>query len=209
MKTSIGTASLDMLQNSLLFAAEKITAACLRLDPGTRARLQELNGKCIAFHLRDNIPYYPDGILIFVLPTISGIELTADRQRAADASIGLYAKDLLPLLQRADVPENILIEGDHELLLKILEILKQMDLDWEQAMAPLTGEVLAHQIGNRMRDTEKWFSQSVREAKRLADEYLDEELPVARKSAQFKPFFDGMEKIKAAGNSWREGWMKK
>lgn len=209
MNTSLGNTSLDILQNGLLYLAEKLTAACLRLDPGTRTRLQELNGKCIAFVLRDQIPWYPGGITIFVLPTLTGIELSANKACVADASIALYAKDLRPLLQRADVPEHLLIEGDHELLLKILEIVKQIDLDWEQAIAPVTGDVFAHQIGTRVRETEKWLAQSIREARRLAREYLDEELPVAKQSAPLKPVFDGMEKIKAAGNSLRDGWMKK
>lgn len=209
MKNMLGTGSLEMIQNSLLYVAEKITAACLHLDPGTRARLQELNGKCIAFIIRDQIPYYPDGIIISVLPTPVGIELSASKAPIADASIALYAKDLLPLLQDATVPEHLLVEGDHELLLKILEIVKQIDLDWEQAIAPVTGDVLAHQIGTRVRDTEKWLSQSFQEARRLASEYMDEELPIAKQSPSFKPFFEGVEKIKAVGNSLRDGWIKK
>lgn len=209
MKNTLGTSSLEIIQNGLLYIAEKITAACLRLDPSTRARLQELNGKCIAFIIRDQIPYYPDGVIISVLPTLAGIELSASKVPPADASIALYAKDLLPLLQHATVPEHLLVEGDHELLLKILEIVKQIDLDWEQAIAPLTGDVLAHHIGSRVRETEKWLAQSLKEARRLAHEYMDEELPIAKESPPFKPFFEGMEKIKAAGNSFRDGWAKK
>jgi len=209
MKNTLGSTSLEMIQNSLLYIAEKITAACLRLDPGTRARLQELNGKCIAFVIRDQIPYYPDGIIISVLPTLTGIELSASKTQVADASIALYAKDLLPLLQHAAVPEHLLVEGDHELLLKILEIVKQIDLDWEQAIAPVMGDVLAHQIGTHVRNTEKWLSRSFQEARRLANEYMDEELPVAKQSPSFKPLFEGMEKIKAVGNSLRDGWTKK
>lgn len=209
MKTSFNTMPMDILQNSLLFVAEKITAACLKLDPGTRARLRELDGVCIAFHLRDQMPYYTQGVTVFVLPTASGIELSADRHYVADASLSLYAKDLLSLLQRAEVPPHLQAEGDHELLLKILEIVKQIDLDWEQAIAPLTGDVLAHQIGTRVRDTEKWLVESMQEARRLTREYLEEELPVAKQSAPMKPLFDSFEKIKAAGESLREGWTKK
>lgn len=208
IKPVINTLSWDMIQNVLLFVAEKMAAAALHLDPGTRSRLQELNGKCIAFILRDKIPYYENGITVFVLPTLKGIELSADAAHVAYASIALFAKDLLPLLQRAEVPENIMIEGDHEVLLKILEIVKQMDLDWEQAIAPMTGDVLAHQIGSGVRGTEKWLVQSFREAKRLAEEYREEELPIAKQSPAFKSFFDGMDRLKTAGASLRDGWMK-
>jgi len=209
MKNTQKSFSLDMLQNSLLYVAEKLTAACLHLDPGTRTRLQELNGKCIAFILRDPMAYYPDGIIVYVSPTLSGIELYAHQTLTADASLALYAKDLLPLLQQATVPEHLLVEGDHELLLKILEIVKQIDLDWEQAIAPVTGDVLAHQIGTHVRSTEKWLSQSFQDARRLVNEYLDEELPVAKQTPAFKPLFEGIEKIKSAGNSFRDGWIKK
>ncbi len=209
MKDSISYMSLDIFQQGLLFIAEKITAACLQLDPGTRKRLQELDGKCIAIHLRDQIPCYENGVIVFVLPTLKGIELSVDRQKIADASLALYAKDLLPLLQRAELPAHLKIDGDQELLMKILEIVKQIDLDWEQAIAPVTGDVLAHQIGARVRDAEKWFSQSAREAKRLADEYIDEELPIAKQSPQLKPFFDSIDKLKAVGDSLRAGWVKK
>ena len=38
---------------------------------------------------------------------------------------------------------------------------------------------------------------------------MDEELPIAKQSPSFKPLFEGMEKIKAVGNSLRDGWTKK
>ena len=206
---STAALSLDMLQSSLLFIAEKMTAACLQLDPGTRARLQELNGKCIAFHLRDQLPWYPGGVTVFVLPTLKGIELSADRKHVADAAISLYAKDILPMLRTGEVPAHLQAEGDETLLLQILDIVKRIDLDWEQAIAPVTGDVVAHSIGSRVRETEQWLSRSWHEARRLTEEYWQEELPAARQSSAFKPFFEGVEKIRSAGNSWRDGWTKK
>lgn len=201
--------SLDMLQSGLLFIAEKLTAACLRLDPGTRARLQELNGKCIAFHMRDQLPWYPGGVTVFVLPGLNDIELSADRKCVADAAISLYARDILPMLRSGEVPAHLQAEGDETLLLQILDIVKRIDIDWEQAIAPVTGDVVAHQIGSRVRETEQWLSHSWQEARRLTEEYLQEELPAARQSSTLKPFFEGVEKIRAVGNSWRDGWTKK
>lgn len=185
-----------VIQNSLLFIAEKITTACLHLDPGTRARLQALNGKCIAFIIHDELPYYPNGITVFILPTLAGIELSADGSFVADASVALRAKDIIPLLRGADVPENLVVEGDHELLLKILDIVKQIDLDWEHAIAPITGDVIAHQMGAGIRNTEKWFKQSFQETRRLFDEYIDEELPVIKDSPALKPLLEGIDKIR-------------
>jgi len=89
-------------------------------------------------------------------------------------------------------------------LLTVLEIVKGFDIDWESAIAPVTGDVIAHHVGKNMRATEKWLSQSIQEARRLAEEYREEEFSIARESKAFKPVFDGMEKMKAAGETLRD-----
>ncbi len=211
MIESLQNNSLQFAQQIIFFVTERITRACLHLDPGTRARLQALSGKCIRIHIKDSIPLvsnekYRDGIVVFVFPTQQGIELSADASKAvADASISLMAKDLLALVRnKPTAPDAVTIEGDQELLLAVLEIVKGFDIDWENAVAPVTGDVIAHQLGKNMRATEKWLSQSFKEAKRLVEEYRDEEFPIARESKAFKPVFEGMEKMKAAGDSMRE-----
>ncbi len=206
MKDKLQQQSLEFTQQIIFFVTERLTRACLHLDPGTRARLQAISGKCLRFHITDSVPYYRDGIVVFVFPTAKGIELTADANKAvADASIALTARDLLALMRnKPTAPDAVAIEGDHVLLLTVLEIVKGFDIDWEKAIAPVTGDLIAHHVGKNLRATEKWLSQSFQEAKRLADEYLDEELPVAKQSKAFKPMFDNMDKMKAAGDAMRD-----
>lgn len=211
MIEALQTNSLQFIQQVIFFVTERITRACLHLDPGTRSRLQALSGKCIRIHIKDSIPLvknetFRDGIVVFVFPTAKGIELSADATKAiADASLSLMAKDLLALVRnKPTAPDAVAIEGDHELLLAVLEIVKGFDIDWENAIAPVTGDVIAHHVGKNIRATEKWLSQSLKEAKRLAEEYMDEELPIARGSRQFKPIFDNMEKMKTAGEVMRD-----
>ena len=198
--------SLQFTQQIIFFVTERLTRACLHLDPGTRARLQALYGKCIRVHVTDSVPYYRDGIVVFVFPSARGIELSADSSKAvADASLALKARDLLALARnKPTAPDAVVIEGDHELLLTVLEIVKGFDIDWEKAIAPMTGDIIAHHVGKNIRATEKWLSQSFKEARRLAEEYMDEEMPVAKQSRAFKPMFDNMEKMKAAGDAMRD-----
>jgi len=204
MIESLQNNSLQLMQQVIFFVTERMTRACLHLDPGTRARLQKLEGKSIAIHIKDSMPMYRDGIMVYVSPSAKGIELSADARTPANASISLTAKDLLNLLRKSSAPNTMAIDGDHELLLAVLEIVKGFDIDWENAMAPVTGDIIAHHLGKNMRATEKWLSQSFKEAKRLAEEYMDEEFPVARESATFKPMFDRMDKMKMAGDAMRD-----
>jgi len=204
MIESLQKNSLQIIQQVIFFVTERITRASLHLDPGTRSRLQALEGKSISIHVTDSMPMYRDGIKVYVVPTAKGIELSADARTPADASISLTAKDLLILLRKSSAPNNIAVDGDYALLAEVLEIVKGFDIDWENAISPLAGDVIAHHVGKNMRATEKWLSRSMKEAKRLAEEYMDEELPIAKESRAFKPMFDGMEKMKVAGDAMRD-----
>lgn len=203
MIESLQANSLQLIQQTVFFVTKRMTHACLHLDPGTRARLAALEGKSISIHITDSLPMYKDGIVVYVFPGKKGIELSADARTPADASISLTAKDLLNLLRKSSAPNTMAVDGDYELLAAVLEIVKGFNIDWENAMAPVTGDVIAHHVGKNMRATEKWLSQSFKEAKRLAEEYMNEELPVAKESKTFKPVFDGMEKMKAASETMR------
>jgi ubiquinone biosynthesis accessory factor UbiJ len=197
--------SLQATQQVIFFVTERLAHACLHLDPGTRARLNALSGKCLRFHITDSVPYYRDGIVVFVFPTAKGFELSADSRNVADAALALSAKDLLALLRnRPTAPGAVAIEGDQALLMAVLDIVNGFDIDWEKAMAPVTGDVIAHHVGKNVRATEKWLAASFAEARRLAQEYLEEELPVARQSKAFKPVFDNMDKMKSAGEAVRD-----
>lgn len=196
--------SLLMTRQIIFFVAEQLTRACLHLDPGTRARLQAIAGKTVAIHIKDSLPLHADGIRVYVTPTAKGIDILGETHVSADATLTLYAKDLLLLVRnRLSEPNTISIEGDHELLLTVLDIVRSFDIDWEAAIAPVTGDIIAHHMGKNIRATEKWFTQSFNEAKRLAEEYVAEELPLAKQSGSFKPVFDQMEKMKTVSDSLR------
>jgi len=49
---------------------------------------------------------------------------------------------------------------------------------------------------------------SFTEAKRLTEEYFEEELPAAKRSEKLKPLFSGLDQIKSFSESLREGWRK-
>jgi ubiquinone biosynthesis protein UbiJ len=201
MIASLQKNSLQFVQQIIFFVAERLTRASLHLDPGTRSRLQKLEGKLISIHITDSMPMYRDGVKVYIYPTSKGIELSADSTTPADTSIALSTKDLLNLLRKSSTPNTIAIEGDSELLAAVLEIVNAFNIDWENAISPVTGDMIAHQMGKNMRATEKWLSQSIKEAKRLADEYMTEELPIAKESKTFKSVFGGAGKMKEAGDA--------
>jgi len=193
---------LELVQQSLYSVAQQLARACLNLDPGTRYRLEALDGKVAGLQISDL------GMRVYLCPSQQGIELSADSRVAADVFASGRAQDLFALLQSNSLTEAITIDGDEALFMELLSITQNLELDWEAAIAPLTGDVLAHQIGKNFRASEKWLAASLVEAKRLAEEYMQEEFPVARESEQFKPLFDKVEQgigsLKAVGDSLRD-----
>jgi ubiquinone biosynthesis accessory factor UbiJ len=146
---------------------------CLSLDPETLSRLAALSGKLIAVELRGA------GITLYMAPHGGGIQLLRDYDGTADAVISGT-----PLaLARVGLGEErgllfageVEISGDVTLGQRFEAVLREIDIDWEEQLSQLVGDVAAHQVGNLVRDTLHWGAKSVDTFGRDITEYLQEE----------------------------------
>ena len=145
----------------------------LGLDPEILSRLSALTGKIIAVELRGL------GITLYMAPHSGGIQLLHEYEGAADAVISGT-----PLsLARVGIGEEhgllfageVEITGDVALGQRFENILREIDIDWEEQLSRLVGDVVAHQVGNLVRDTLKWGAKSLDTLGRDINEYLQEE----------------------------------
>jgi len=72
----------------------------------------------------------------------------------------------------------VTIEGDVETGQAFKAILDEMDIDWEEQLSRLTGDVMAHQLGNTARRAAGVLRDGRRTLERDIGEYLQEELRV-------------------------------
>jgi ubiquinone biosynthesis protein UbiJ len=70
------------------------------------------------------------------------------------------------------------IDGDVETGQAFKAILDEMDIDWEEQLSRLTGDVIAHQLTNMTRRAGKALGHSRRTLEQDIGEYLQEELRV-------------------------------
>jgi ubiquinone biosynthesis protein UbiJ len=70
------------------------------------------------------------------------------------------------------------ITGDVETGQAFKSVLDAIDIDWEEQLSRLTGDVVAHQLGNAMRHTRSWLDHARLTLERDLSEYLQEELRV-------------------------------
>ena len=145
----------------------------LGLDPEALSRLAGLTGKLIALELRGL------GITLYMAPHGGGIQLLHEYDGSPDAVISGTPVSLARVglgeergLLFAGEGE---IRGDVTLGQRFEAILREIDIDWEEQLSRLVGDVAAHQVGNLVRDALSWGAKSVDTFGRDITEYLQEE----------------------------------
>ncbi|HIM95128.1 MAG TPA: hypothetical protein EYM53_00735 [Gammaproteobacteria bacterium] len=149
------------------------------IDQGN-ADLSALNGKTMYFALED-LP-----LDVNFICTNDRIFVTTDISAGADVDIKLKSSVFLALFQGEDLTEllrqdKIIIHGDVKTAQLLVDLLQQIDIDFEEVLSKYTGDIVAHQIGKLA----KSFKASDNPLERLKDE-LTALLITPKKSKPFK-----------------------
>jgi ubiquinone biosynthesis protein UbiJ len=70
---------------------------------------------------------------------------------------------------------DVEIRGDVELGQEFSEILEALDIDWEEHLSHVTGDLVAHKLGNAVRGMMSWGKQTTDTLSQDVTEYLQEE----------------------------------
>lgn len=154
---------------------EEVINQALRLDPATLARLKELQGKVIRLRTTGDPTFE-----VVVFPEESGLRLVVQHDREADVTLTGDIPVILRFAARRVLPDvvaagEVQISGDIALGQRFQRILEQANIDWEEQVARVLGDVAAHQLGNAARDVGGWFAQALQTLRQDATEYLQEE----------------------------------
>lgn len=171
---------------------EKALNTAVSLDPETLQRLEAFAGKVIAIELQGfNLTFY-------LLPAADGFTLLNRYAGEADTTLsgtplGLAEMALGPDAGRVLFSGEVTIRGDVELGQKFKRLLDDLDIDWEEQLSHLTGDIAAHKLGDLFRATGAWGQQAIGVLGRNTAEYLQQEsrdLPMAEEVAAFNQEVD-------------------
>ena len=87
------------------------------------------------------------------------------------------------------------ISGDVELGQRFKRILDGMEIDWEEHLSTLVGDVLAHQMGNLARTAAGWLKESAATLGADAAEYLQEETRLLPQDFEVDEFLAGVDTL--------------
>lgn len=179
-----------LLEHTLQTAINKVLA----LDPELPDKLQAFEGKVIELQisgLRQSL---------FLLPHKGGIDIRRDHDAAPDtilrgspvalAKMGL-TRDVAPLLLKGEVE----IIGDLRLGRAFKRVLSDMRIDWEELLASVTGDVIAHELFRRGKAVAQWGKRSGESLAMDVSEYLQEENRTVVSAGELQQFYDDVDSL--------------
>ncbi len=180
---------MNELANQLLGLAEIGGNRLLGMDPRVLEHCHELQGHIIAIELTDLEQ------TIYCHPGSWGLRLSLQQPgKAADARIKGRLMGLINLSLQQDkvstsIQERVEISGNASVAQKFQKILTELDIDWEEQLSSITGDVMAFRIMQGLRNTRQWVRESFDSLSLSSREYLQEEarhLPTMVEFERFK-----------------------
>jgi len=167
----------------------------LALDPEAPEKLTAFDGKVICIDIRG-----PDKT-IYLLIKGSTISVVKTYDAEADATIIGSPAALFKLgVQRDSAPlffaGEVEIRGDTRLGRQFKSLLADMEIDWEEQLSRLVGDIASHRIAGLFNDLRKWSKTA---ADNFADdlgEYLQEESRDVVSGAEMGMFYQQVDKLR-------------
>ncbi len=155
-------------------AIEVAVNQVLALDPDTVVRLREINGKVIAIELQGL------DVALYLIPSNTGLNVFGHFEGEPDTTlrgtpVGMLRMGLAENASDSFFSGEVEISGDVELGSQFREILDSLDIDWEEHLSHITGDLVAHRVGNFLRDAVDWGRKTLDTLGRDGAEYLQEE----------------------------------
>ena len=164
----------------------------LDYDPEVPKQLAKMQGKVVELHFRVL------ELSLYLIISADGLDISDEFTEQVDTKIsgspialammGLQASPVSSLFSG-----EVSIEGDTELGNQFQRFLKNIEVDWEEPLSQITGDVIANQAAGFARDFSGWLQETSKTNALNASEYFREEqnmLPSRFEVERFKTDVD-------------------
>jgi ubiquinone biosynthesis protein UbiJ len=174
---------------------EALLNQAILLDPETPARLAPMHGKVIRLDLSGV------GASFYLIPDPNGILVLNRFEGPADCTLRGSPFDLMRMRGSKESAEQLFkgsveIEGDSALAQAFGTLLADLDIDWEEQLSRVTGDVAAHEIGKLVRSALHWGRSVNKTTEQNLREYLQEELRLLPARLEITSFLDEVDRLR-------------
>lgn len=173
------------LHSAALAAAEALINRALRHDPASRARLAGLSGKVIQLAIRQ--PHLD----IYLCPRGDRLDLQGQCEEPVHCKVSGRAADMLSLLNRDNFSlagSGVNVLGETRLLQQLQSLARDLEIDWEDALAGLIGDELAGPLAAGLRRAGRYGSAQLRQSRDALGPWLTDELQLTPSRPEFEAF---------------------
>lgn len=194
--TAVSNSEFDMtIRDASYQALETVLNQYLSLDPEISQQLGKLHGAVIGFDLTGT------GITLYFVPDQNGlVQVFSQVEAKADCMIKGSPFTLLRSNNEDNAKQvfsgEVQIEGNSSLAQEFTRILKQVDVDWEEQLSRITGDIIAHQLGNTFRTTGEWLRRNNNSARLNLKEYLQEEARLLPGIFELENFYADVDQLR-------------
>ena len=181
--------------NTSLALFEEVLNRYLRLDPETQAQLTPLAGRVIGVEIAG-----PDLRLYFV-PGPGGIQVLGRFEGEPDCllrgpPLALARMGLEDRREDQLFSGQVEVAGDTETAQRFGALWSGLDIDWEEQLSRLTGDIVAHQAGNLVRGLDRWARRAADSLTADLQEYLQEEARLLPTAYEIQGFADEVDRLR-------------
>jgi ubiquinone biosynthesis protein UbiJ len=174
---------------------EQLLNQAIRLDPQAPQRLAPMHGRVIRFVVIGL------GLELYLIPEPGGIQLLRAFEGEPDCTLRGTPMALARMGETKESADQLFsgavtIEGDSGLAHRFGEFLSSIDIDWEEQLSRLTGDVVAHEAGNLARGFMRWGADNRRIFGQNLQEYLQEELGLLPSRYEIEPFLADVDRLR-------------
>lgn len=166
----------------------------LALDPQVASRLGTLHGKVIAVEL--------SGLesTLYLLPSDQRLLLLGHYEGEPDCTIRGTPLALARLARRREPAAfrsgEVEISGDSDLAHRVGKIFAAIEIDWEEQLSHLSGDLLAHRIGTLWRDLSTWNRRTRSNLQFDLQEYLHYEARLLPTRPEVEDFLEAVDRLR-------------
>lgn len=180
----------------LVSALDAALNRVLQLDPRAEQRIHAMEGKLLALHIRG------PNLTLYLLPVDGRLQVHSFAEGHIDTTISATPFGLTRLALQKDASDamfkgDVKIVGDVEFGQAIKALLGNIDIDWEELLSKVIGDVAAHQVGRGVRGLINWGEQAGDSLQQDLAELLQHEMRVLPQRVDIEQFLDNVDALRA------------
>lgn len=186
-----------VLGQALCIPAELAINHILKHDPAAIAALGRHQGRLLGIKVIG-------GTNITVRLLDNGIQLGMSSDHVdTEVTLSGSMKDFIGLARAEDkaselINSNIDMDGDTELALAVTRIVQKLGIDWEAVISPVTGGVIAHQLGKGFRNLLGWGRTTSATYRQAGKDYLEDEARLITPEPLARQFSNDVDELRLA-----------